>query len=160
MKLLKLYRKMIHFFVCFFYSILLITTFLGVIFRYVPWLHSIYWSMEVSRYSMIWLFFLVCSVNIRCQSNIRVEFFLKKIKNLYRKYLLLISDILVILFILILLFYGYKVALDNMSQISPSLNYPMTYVYAAIPVGTLFMLIEKIMVTAKDFLDIFKNNNE
>lgn len=145
MSVLNMIRKVRRVFIIFLYAVLSLVTFVAIITRYFPDIPSLHGTMEISRYSLIWLIFLVCSINIRNREDLSVNYFIKKMNKPLEKFFLLLDDIIISLFILILIIYGYKMALANMVQVSPSLNFPMTYVYAAIPVGGIFMLIENII---------------
>ncbi len=154
MKIIDVMRKIIQIFVNICFVVLTIATLYGVLTRKLPGVQSAFWSMEVSRYSMISIVFFASAVNIKDKDEIVIEFFINRIRAAPKRILLIIGDLMVIFFLVIMIIYGFQMAINNMSQLSPSLGLPMTYVYATIPLGAILMMIEKIIVTMEHFKGI------
>ena len=62
----------------------------------------------------------------------------------------IISDILVIGFLVVMFVFGLKVCVDNARQMTASLGISMRYIYICMPLGALCMLIEKVIVLVQD----------
>lgn len=108
--------------------------FVQVVFRY-GFNHSLYWSEEIGRYTLVWITFIGASVGFKKKAHVGVDFLFKAFNENIKKWLTLISDITIFLLALILLVYGIKVAIFVHSQTSAALLISMSYPYSAIWVG-------------------------
>jgi len=139
--------KINEYLICVLLSIVVLSSFLGVVFRYVPGLKPLFWTGELSRYTNIMLIFLTGSINVRKDANFKVRYFMGKINNNSLKgFITLISDSLILCFLLLLLFYGLKLSIHNIVQRSSALGWPMFYIYLSIPIGSLLMIKEHIVL--------------
>jgi len=132
------------------YTVLVVATLIGIITRVVPGLTNIVWGMEASRFCMVWLVMLINSVNIKERDEIVIEVLITRVPDKVRKIMAIISDMLVIAFLLIMFRYGLKVCLTNKNQMTASLGITMNYVYACMPLGAFCMLFEKVIVFVQD----------
>jgi|SRR5699024_4187767 len=107
------------------------------------------WSEEVTRYLFIYLTFLAASLGVRHGIHIGVDILTERLSGVSKKILHLFVNALLILFILLLIYYGTVLSIDNWSQKSPSLSLPMGIFYAAIPIGSilsLFFVVENTLL--------------
>ncbi len=104
---------------------------------------SIFWSEEFARYCLIWITFVGTSMAIRKAELAVFDLVLEstpiKWKWIYR----LILDGLVLTFICIAIYFGFKqtFAPSALAQVSPALRSPMWVVYLSVPVGFIMMFI-------------------
>lgn len=117
-----------------------ILAFASVIWRYVL-NNSIIWAEELIRYMFIWLFFLAMPEVTRCGAHLALDLLPNKLTGNARKALLVAIEVLCIVFDIVIMIYGSKIAAINMAQRTASLRIPYGYVYAAIPVGAAIMLV-------------------
>lgn len=99
------------------------------------------WSEEVTRYLFIYSTFLAASVGVRHGIHIGVDILTERISGVSRNILRIIVSVILFLFVLLLIYYGSVLSIDNWAQKSPSLSLPMGMFYAAIPIGSLLSLI-------------------
>lgn len=99
------------------------------------------WSEEVTRYLFIYSTFLAASVGVRHGIHIGVDILTERISGVSKNILRFIVSVILFLFVLLLIYYGSVLSIDNWAQKSPSLSLPMGMFYAAIPIGSLLSLI-------------------
>lgn len=126
-------------------SIMSIVVFAQVIFRIVHL--SIPWSEELSKYLLIWCTFLGSAMCIRKGSLVGLEFLKNALPQKYQKILQTALNIIVCLLLVFLIVIGFWSVKRVYFQITPVLKQSMGLMYAAIPVGSVFMLINQILTT-------------
>ena len=117
-----------------------IVTFAQVFFRFVI-MHSLPWSEEFSRYSLVWASFLGASIALKRGLHIGVETFVAKLPKERRRLIYLITLALITLFLVVVIIKGFQMASFNMRQSSPAMRIPMGFPYLAIPIGSLIMVL-------------------
>ncbi len=115
-------------------------TFAQVFFRFVI-VHSLPWSEEFSRYSLVWASFLGASVALKRGLHIGVGAFVAKLPKKRRRLIYLMTSGVVTIFLVVVVVKGFQMASFNMRQSSPAMRIPMGFPYLAIPVGSLLMVI-------------------
>jgi TRAP-type C4-dicarboxylate transport system permease small subunit len=115
---------------------ILSVTLLGVFFRYVL-NASLFWGEEVARYLSVWMIFLSVSVAYRTEEHVRITALIEWLPIRFRRYLWMVATIFELLLALVLTWYGWLLASNNLrrGQLSPALQLPIGWVYMAIPVG-------------------------
>lgn len=99
------------------------------------------WVEEVIRFSFIWMFFLGMGEVTRTGTHLALDIVPGLLKGRARKALDVFVEIANIAFLAILVHYSWLVANANMAQKSPALLIPYGYVYMAIPVGSVIMIL-------------------
>jgi C4-dicarboxylate transporter DctQ subunit len=113
-----------------------------VFFRYVVD-QSISWSEEAARYMMIWMGSLGAVVALRQGRHIGVRVLVERLpKKSYEAFVLPLVQLIIGGFLCILFWQGLELAVLNHDQLSPALELPMCFPYAAVPIGALLMLID------------------
>ncbi|MCF7944149.1 MAG: TRAP transporter small permease [Spirochaetia bacterium] len=107
-----------------------------VFMRYVA-KNSLAWSEEVSRYMFIYLMYFGISYGVRKGRHIRILVFTNLFSLRVRKILMLISDILFLIFAVIIALQSTEVAqlIARLGQITASTEISMSVVYSAVPIG-------------------------
>ena len=126
-------------------SVMSIVVFAQVIFRIMHL--SIPWSEELSKYLLIWSTFLGSALCIRRKSLVGLEFFLNSMTKKNQKILKTVLNLIVCAMLLFLIRVGFWSVRQVWFQITPVLKQSMGLMYASIPVGSVFMLINEIIVT-------------
>ena len=126
-------------------GVMSIVVFAQVVFRIVHL--SIPWSEELSKYLLIWSTFLGSALCIRRKSLVGLEFFLNSMTKRNQKILQTVLNFIVCAMLLFLIRVGFWAVRQVWFQITPVLKQSMGLMYAAIPVGSVFMLINEIIVT-------------
>ena len=124
-------------------GLLVIDVVLGVFTRYVLD-DQISWTEELARLLLIWVSLLGASVAFIRKSHLGVDYFVNKLNESWRNVGQIVVYILVAVFSGIVLVYGgcslVSSALKN-SQPTPALNIEMGYVYIAVPISGIFIII-------------------
>ncbi len=107
------------------------------------------WSEEVTRYMFVYAVLFGSFVAVRRNSHLQVDFLINLMKGNLKRYFTLVTSVVVLAFLVYLLPLSYNLALDTMRSISPGLNLPMGWVYMAIPIGTLLMILGMIEIILK-----------
>ena len=134
----KVINKILRFIVIIMLSVMSVVVFAQVLFRIVHL--SIPWSEELSKYLLIWSTFLGAAICIRKGSLVGLEF----LKNSMSEEKL---NLIVCAMLLFLINVGFWAVRRVWFQITPVLKLSMGLMYAAIPIGSVFMLINQILVT-------------
>ncbi len=124
-----------------------IVVLLGVFFRYVIQ-QPLSWSEEVARYLMIWAASLAVSIGIMKREHIGITLFIHTLPAVVQRYLAVVVNLLVLWFLWILTKYGYYMAVEGKSQLSPILaQYGITMVWSlsAIPVAGALAIVQTIL---------------
>lgn len=128
----------------------LIFLFANVILRYV-FKYSLAWSEEYVRLAIIYTTFIGCSASVKNRSMIKVDVLLQLVP-ITRFPLMLFSHLATAIFSLIMLVYGWKMALQQAStgQSTIIMEIPMVYLYALMPLMGGLMLIRTLQVLYQD----------
>lgn len=129
------------------YSLMFTTTliFFQVIMRYVIG-RSLSWSEELTRYIFLWQIWVGASYAISMKKHLKIDVFINKFHGSMHEILQLISLGCWAFFSVFLAVEGTKlvILITAQGQLSPAMQVPMSYSYAAIPVGGVLMLVKLI----------------
>ena len=122
-------------------AVLAATIFIQVLSRYVLDF-PLAWSEEVSRYSFIWLTMIVAPICIRKNANLGIDVLTKDLPQPTALVLQVITHVLVIILASVFVLWGAGILEVVKYQRSPAMGIPMNWIYAAIPVGGMLMIVE------------------
>ena len=99
------------------------------------------WTDEAMRYAMIWVAFLAGSALVFRQEHMALNL-IDALKSraliwVLRAFVL----VMIFAFAMLLVIYGWPLALRNAAQLSPSAQVPLVWAYLAIPVGGVLMAL-------------------
>ena len=100
----------------------------------------IIWANDVAVISFVWATFFGSACAVRKRSHYTVELIPAKFAKT-NKILDLIGDISGFIFFYVLIRYGTHYAQLGLRRMSTSMNIPMAYFFACIPVSAVFMMI-------------------
>ena len=117
--------------------------FLQVIMRYVVG-RSLSWSEELTRYIFLWQIWIGASYAISMKKHLKIDAFINKFHGNVYRFLQLVSLGCWFFFSVFLAVEGTKlvILIATQNQLSPAMQLPMSYAYAAIPVGGFLMLVK------------------
>jgi TRAP-type C4-dicarboxylate transport system permease small subunit len=124
-------------------GVIVVVNFLGVFYRY-GLRDPIGWPEETMRYSMIWATFLGSSAALYRGEHMVLNLFENTTIVWFRWALHIIVLLTVASFCAICVWYGWPLAVRNWNQVSPTMNLPMFWPYAAVPVGCALMLLKAV----------------
>lgn len=116
---------------------------LGVFFRYVL-NDSLSWTEEVSRYGLVYVTFIGCSLAVRKRSHIRIDFIDLILPSQASKVLKIINDVICLLFFIFMGYKAYQIIGILHTTKSTALQVPMSYIYTVILIGFIFSSVRLI----------------
>jgi C4-dicarboxylate transporter DctQ subunit len=123
----------------------------GVFCRYVLFA-PLPWSEQIPKYAMIWMGFLGASVGISQNRHIGFDILVTRLPSVIRKLVIIAGRILILFFLLMMTIYGVIFAFAvGFSSNAPMLPIPMFYLFLAVPVGGVFMILQ---ATIKLVMDV------
>jgi TRAP-type transport system small permease protein len=123
--------------------IMVAVVFAQVVFRYAV-VRPIYWGDELSRYLFVWISFVGAAVAMGGRIHYGFDYLTEKCPPAVRRAISLLMTLLAVGFFMTCLVYGWESIRVVSVQRSPSLQIPMGWVYAALPVGSALMLLHLI----------------
>ncbi|MDR2587933.1 MAG: TRAP transporter small permease [Spirochaetales bacterium] len=100
------------------------------------------WAEELIRFSCIWMVMIGSGLTIRVDGHVSVDILLGFIKNNRpRFYLYVISRLAAVIFLLLFFPASIELIMNSTLSRAASLPLPYTYVYLAVPVGIVSMLL-------------------
>ncbi|ORC37726.1 hypothetical protein B4O97_01615 [Marispirochaeta aestuarii] len=121
----------------------------GVFFRAIG--NSLSWNEELMRWILIGIGYIGAAVALKERSHIGIEFFITRMKPKLRKFSIILGYLTIVLFLLVVLIYGYKSADVAWRQKGSILRVPMYWVKLNLPLGSLFMLVHMTYFTVGFF---------
>jgi len=108
------------------------------------------WSEEAGRYLFVWISFMGAAAGVRYQVHLGLDLIEKFLSPRACRFLVVLVNLIIQVFLLIIIYGGFKILGVIRFQESPSMNISMQYPYMAVPVGGIFMFINsvRIMVAA------------
>ncbi len=136
-----------------------ILIFVQVVFRY-GFNHSLYWSEEVGRYTLIWITFIGASVGFKKRAHMGVDFLFKAFETKARALFTVISDVSIFGLAMVLAVYGIKLASFVRFQTSAALLMPMSVPYSAIWIGGILTAVHSFSFMLSDIAILFNKNEQ
>ena len=102
------------------------------------------WSEELARFLLVWVSLLGGAVAFGTKGHLGVDFFVSKFDPQARKIMAVFVHLVVLFFAgAIFLYGGGRVVMDAlaMEQTTPALGWKMGYVYLALPISGVFMIL-------------------
>ena len=127
---------------CFiFFSVMVILGTVQVFGRYVLGI-SPPWAEELIRFSCIWMAMIGSGLTIRVDGHVSVDILLGFMKsNKARFYLYVVSRIIAVVFLVLFFPASVQLIISSTMSRAASIPLPYTYVYLAVPVGIVSMLL-------------------
>jgi TRAP-type C4-dicarboxylate transport system permease small subunit len=136
-------------------ALLVVDVVWGVFSRYVLG-EQTKWTEELARFLLIWISLLGGAVAFGTKAHLGVDYFMGKFHPEAQKCMAVVTHLIVLFFaVSIFLFGGFRVVSDalTMEQMTPALGWKMGYVYMALPIAGIFMVmytIENLIETLVD----------
>lgn len=102
------------------------------------------WSEELARFLLIWISLIGGAVAFGEKAHLGVDFFVDKLDPGARKLMTVTGQFIVLFFaVSIFMIGGGRLVMDTlaMEQMTPALGWKMGYVYLAIPIAGVFMIL-------------------
>jgi TRAP-type C4-dicarboxylate transport system permease small subunit len=126
---------------------LVIVSFAGVIARlmYSP----LVWADELMRYLFVWMTMIGVIIVASRRAHIVIDALDQMLPEKARKWVLAVSELIVMAFCILLLKYSFNFVEMGMKQISSALRWPMVWVYISFPIafaGQILMSLKQIVL--------------
>lgn len=99
------------------------------------------WTEELAVYLMIWFGIIGIAAGVRRKSHMALEYFADKMPKPVQKGLRLFNYVLMLIYTSVLVYEGMNMVQFTMSQKSPAIGLPVGYVYLALPVSAVLMVL-------------------
>ena len=108
------------------------------------------WSEELAVYLMIWFGIIGIAAGVRRNSHMSLEYFANKMPKSLQEFLKIFNYVIMLLYTSTLIYEGINMVELTMSQKSPAIGLPVGYVYLALPVSAILMVIFIIEALVKE----------
>lgn len=133
-------------------SLMVIVTGAQIVFR--VFFTALVWSEELTRYLLAWSSFIGASCVYRHAGHISITLVQDALPPRLRGVLRLVIHLLCAAFFALMIWYGTSYALRMGRQMSPAMRIPMSYMYAAISIGGVMMMLHTIDMILDHFAPI------
>lgn len=111
-------------------------------------------SEEFLRYSLIWLTMIGSAYAYGKRKHLAVVFVARKVPEKYQLYVNLLVEAVVLLFVIVILFFGgIKASQNAIGQVSSALGIQMKYLYLSLVVSSVLFLFYSIIHIIEYFAD-------
>lgn len=141
--------------------LLFIVTFLQVVSRFI-FKTPIAWSQDVIRLCFVYLVFWGAAYCLKEKAHLNIDVFLTALKPKMRKIVEIIINVVLLLFFVFLIYFGFSFMQTGSTQNAPYLPIPMSFFYLSVPTSAVFMfyyMIQEIFRQMKNFNES-DNNSE
>ena len=121
-------------------GILVVPVTLQVVARFTAWIPHWIWTEELARFLFIWMVMLGAMVGIRDGSHFDVDVW-PTLEPRANALLSIVSDLFILVFALVFVWYGIKFAQFGWNQTSELAELPMGFIFVAWPVTGLTWLL-------------------
>lgn len=111
---------------------------LAVLDRYI--LHfNLFWTSEVSKEIFIWVSLLGATILVERTGLLRIDLIDLIVPPRFNSLVSIIGNYAILLFLLVLLFFGIILVIGTVHQKTAGLGIPMCFIYLSVPVNALLM---------------------
>lgn len=104
------------------------------------------WSEEAGRYLFVWISFMGAAAGVRYQVHLGIDLMDKLLSPKAYKWVVILINLIIQVFLLMIIYWGFKILGVIKFQESASMHISMRYPYMAVPVGAIFMFINSVRV--------------
>lgn len=107
---------------------------------------SITWAEEVARYLMIWMTFLGAGLSLRIGGHVAITNLHDFLGIRLQRALRALIGLLLICFFVAMMWIGYEYMTRMGRQLTPATRIPFSYIYAAMPIGFVLMIVHLLLI--------------
>jgi TRAP-type transport system small permease protein len=111
---------------------------------------SLHWTDELARFTTIWMVMLGSVVAFERGAHTAVDMLPERLPPRVATLIRQLAHLVSAVFLVILAWQGWVLAMRTLRQVSPALGLPMGYVYLAVPVGAALMALQAIAFGCRD----------
>lgn len=113
--------------------------FISAIFRTIK--YPINWAMDLSMLLFAWVVFLGADMALRNTELVNVDLFINKFSEKMRRNIYVFWNVIIILFLSFLIWYGIPLAIESTSRLFQTLGVSYSWATISVPVGAALMII-------------------
>lgn len=140
MMILRLVNRISKALMILFLSVTTVMVAVEVVLRY-GFGRSLYVTEELTRYLMVWVVFLACSLALRDNAHVSIEIVVNRLSGRARAAYKLVAQLFLLTFLAFLIVEGIIALPFQLDQIIPTLDISIFWFYLAIPVGGALMVL-------------------
>ena len=103
--------------------------------------HPLNWAVDISLLLFAWQVFIGGDIAVRNTNLIGVELLVNKFPGIVQKWLKIIFFVLIIMFLGVLVFFGFPLLLDNWKRLFQVLPISYSWCTLSVPVGSILMIV-------------------
>jgi TRAP-type C4-dicarboxylate transport system permease small subunit len=115
---------------------------------------SLIWSEELARYLLVWIAFVGASIGLKRKGHFGVELLVMAFPRWARKFFAFVTLLVMFIFLGTVTVFGILMTVTA-DEVSTVMQMPMSYPYAAIPLGGLLMLFHLFAMVRREGLENF-----
>lgn len=138
--------------------VLSVVTLLAVITRFI-FQNPIAWSQDIIRLCFVYLVFWGGAYCVKEKEHLNIDILLTSVNDRTRKIIEIIINIILLLFFVFLIYFGFIFMQTGVSQKAPYLPIPMSMYYLALPTSGILMLYYQIQILITQFKNLKGNSN-
>ncbi|MFZ5754493.1 MAG: TRAP transporter small permease [Bacillota bacterium] len=122
--------------------------------------NPIFWAEELARYALVWMTFIGAAVALRQGMLANMDLIVGKLPAKMRRGVFTIVSLLNIVLLGFLFYYSIKLVGEPsvLSQKSPAMGIPMSYVYLGMPIGLFLLILQSLIGLFNDLAGKGGNN--
>jgi TRAP-type transport system small permease protein len=118
------------------------------------------WAEEVARFSFVWLVFMGSTSAFLSRSHLSIDFIPEILSRKGRIILDTVVCLVVFLFMIVLVTYGWRLTMRTMTQTAPATGIIMGYIYIAMPISAVLMGAYSIVDLVRNIIALATGNLE
>lgn len=99
------------------------------------------WPEELSRFALVWLTFIGAALAAKRQSHVLVDFFVSFLPERARCALAVLVNVVLLAFLVLFFALSVQFVQKASVAVSPALSIRMSYVYVALPLASVLMIV-------------------
>ncbi len=139
-KLLGVISRGIEYLCSLFFLLMCVGLTVQVVVRYTVG-NAVFWAEELARYAMVWIVYLGAIVAVRQKAHTRIDFFVNLLPRKMERYAAVLVDLICIAFLAIIIHASLPILTIGMTMKSIAMQLPMIYVYGALPLCSVLMIM-------------------
>lgn len=121
--------------------------FISAVFRTIG--QPLNWATDVAQLLFAWSIFFGVDLSMREKSLIKVDMLLEKLPVKVRKYIQIIWQVIIIIFLISLIAYGIPLCINSVDRKFTNMNLSYSWATASVPVGSILLVITSIINLVK-----------
>lgn len=103
--------------------------------------HPINWAIDLSLLLFAWVVFLGADMALRNIDLVNVDMIIKKLPPVIHKGLIILWQVLILMFLAALAWYGVPLALEGSKRLFQTLGISYSWATISVPIGSILMMI-------------------